>query len=150
MRAVTKAGLIVAAAAGLAACDPYYMDGDPGHYPAPGYPHGGPGPYPNPGYPGGGGYAPQPGQIVETIGCVVPGVENQCQILRGQDGRSWNITGARPAPPTMGEWAVRATGRVAYDAVGYCQQGPVLSEVRWDYTNLRCREGRVQGYPQGY
>ena len=92
MRAVTKAGLIVAAASALAACDPYYM-GDPG-YPGPGHPDGGYGGYPppGPGYPGGypnqPGYPPRPGQIVETIGCVTPGVEYRCQMLRGQDGRT--------------------------------------------------------------
>ena len=148
MRAVTKAGLIAAAAAGLAACDPYYMGQDPGHYPAPGQPGGypgGPG-YPGPGYPGQPGYPAQPGQIVETIGCVTPGVENRCAILRGQDGRSWNITGTQPAPPVLGEWAIRATGRVAVDMASYCQEGMILSEVRWDYTNLRCQQGRVQGY----
>ena len=153
MRAVTKAGLIVAAASALAACDPYYM-GDPG-YPGPGYPDRGYGGYPppGPGYPGGypnqPGSPPRPGQIVETIGCVTPGVEYRCQVLRAQDGRSWNISGTQPAPPVMGEWAIRATGRVAVSARGYCQEGMLLTEVRWDYTTLRCREGRVQGY-QGY
>ena len=53
----------------------------------------------------------------------------------------------RAAPAAHhGEWAIRATGRVAVNAVGYCQEGMMLTEVRWDYTNLRCREGRIQGY----
>ena len=65
MRAVTRAGLILAAGAALAACDPYYM-GEPGPYPGPdaGYPGDA---YPGPGYPGPG-YPPRPGEMVETIG----------------------------------------------------------------------------------
>ena len=150
MRAVTKAGLIVAAASALAACDPYYMGG-PG-YPDPAYPGGGYGGYPppGPGHPGGypnqPGYPPRPGEYVETIGCVTPGVEHRCLVLHDQSGRSWDITGAQPPPPVHGEWAVRVRGRAAVSAAGYCQQGMILSEARWDYTNLRCREGRIQGY----
>ena len=146
MRAVTKAGLIVAAASALAACDPYYMGGpgpQPG-YPGDGYP--GPGPGPGPGYPGPSPYPPRPGDHVEAIGCVTPGVENRCLVLRGQDGRTWDVTGAQPTPPAYGEWAIRVTGRAAVGGMGYCQQGMILSDVRWNYTNLRCREGRVQGY----
>jgi hypothetical protein len=146
MRALTRAALIVAGASALAACDPYYWGGDPGHYPAPGQPGGYPPPGgPGPGYPGPG-YTPRPGEWVDTVGCVVPGVEHQCRILQSADGRRWNITGAQPAPPPLGEWAVRVRGRVAVDAMGYCQEGMILSEVRWEYANIRCREGRLQGY----
>ena len=142
MRAVTRAGLIVAAAAAVGACDPYYPGYDPA-YPGGGHPAPGPG-YPAPGP--GPGYPPQPGQYVETIGCVVPGVEARCSVLRAQNGQTWNISGAQPPPPAYSEWAIRATGRAAVDMASFCQQGMVLSEVRWDYTNLRCREGRIQGY----
>ena len=150
MRVITKAGLIVAAASALAACDPYYWGGDPGHYPAPGHPGSYPPPppagppgYPGPGYPPS---YPRPGEWVEAIGCVTPGVEYRCQVLRASDGRSWDITGTQPPPPVNGEWAVRVRGRAAVSAAGYCQEGMLLSEARWDYTNLRCREGRVQGW----
>jgi hypothetical protein len=140
MRKTLIRGALVLSVCGAAACAPYYMDGDPGHYPAPGYP--GPA-YPAPGYPGGG-YTPGPGAMVDTIGCVRPGVENACVILQGTDGRAWNVTGLQPAPNP--EWAIRVTGRVAGNAMGYCQQGPILSDVRWEYTNMRCTGGRVEGW----
>ena len=142
MRNLTKAALIVAAAGALPACDPYYWGDDPGHYPTPpGYEPGRP---PPPGYPPA--YTPRPGEIVETVGCVRPGVENRCLTLEGTDGRAWNITGVQPEPDPYGEWAVRATGLVAVDAVGYCRSGMVLSEVRWEYTSVRCEPARRPAY----
>ena len=141
MRTVTKLALVLAGGAALAACDPYYWGGDPGHYPGPGYPDSYP-PPPGPGYPP---PPPRPGEWVDTVGCVTPGVEHRCLVLRGQDGRNWDITGTQPPPPVNGDWAVRVRGRAAVSAMGYCQEGMILSEARWELTNLRCREGRI-GY----
>ena len=73
-------------------------------------------------------------------------MEHQCAVLRDNQGRMWNITGRQAPPPPHGEWAVRATGRYSPQTMGYCQQGTPLTDVRWEYTNLRCREGRIQGY----
>ena len=168
-KGLIRGALFVAAAGALAGCDPYYgapgpypdqgYPGEPG-YPSPGYPGpGNPGPgypgpgNPGPGYPGpggpgypGGGYTPRPGEYVDVMGCVQPGVEARCTILQATNGTTWDITGAqRPNP----EWAIRARGRAAVSGMSYCQQGMILSEVRWEYTNMRCVQGRVQGY-QGY
>ena len=124
-------------AGGLAACEPY--------------PNYGPGPYPeHPGYPGqpGYGHTPRPGEGVETVGCPRPGVENRCTVLQGADGRSWNVAGSNI--PAYSDWAVRVSGRAAISAVGYCQEGMLLTEARWEYTNLRCVGGAVQGHPGGY
>ena len=135
MRKTLITGALVLSACGAAACAPYYMEGDPGHYPAPGYPA--------PGYPDGG-WTVGPGAMVDAVGCVRPAVENACLILQGTDGRVWNVTGLQPAPNP--EWAIRVTGRVDPGAMSYCQQGPVVSDVRWEYTNMRCVAGQVQGY----
>ena len=157
-KSLIRGALVIAAAGAVAGCDPYYggpgpypddgYAGDPA-YPGPGYPGPGTGPgypqgpgYPGPGYPGGG-YTPRPGEYVDVMGCVQPGVEARCTILQATNGTSWDITGAqRPNP----EWAIRARGRAAVSSMGYCQQGMILSEARWEYTNLRCVQGRVQGY----
>ena len=139
LRLFISASALLAAGALVASCDPYPMAGGPGGYPD--------GPVGGPGYPPGSpGYTPAPGQTVEVLGCVTPGVESRCAILRATDGSSWDLTGAQPPPVVGGQWAVRARGRAAVSAVGYCQQGMILSEATWEYAPLRCVAGRVQGY----
>ena len=162
-KGLIRGALFIAAAGALAGCDPYYPGGpggpggpypDSGYpgpgYPGPGYPSPGPG-SPGPGYPApggpGGGYTPRPGEWVDVVGCVRPGVENRCLVLDAANGTRWDVTGAQPRPGY--EWAIRARGRAAVSAMGYCQEGMILSEARWEYTNMRCVQGRVQGY-QGY
>jgi hypothetical protein len=130
VRKLLIAAGFTASALALAACDPY------------GYPS--PGPYPDPSIPGGG-YGGEPGAPVRVLGCPMPGVESNCLSVRATSGQVFDVSGAYQRPDPRSPFAVEVSGRVS-DAVGYCQAGTILEDVRIQPTNLRCVDGAVQGY----
>lgn len=113
-RAIRR-GVFIGTVIGLSACAPAY---------GPGYP-------PGPGQ-------PAPGAVVTVAGCVRPGVERGCLVLVEPDGGSWDIGAASPRPDPHQPFMVEATGRVAEGRAGFCQQGPILTDVQWRYTAVRC------------
>ena len=114
MLSAIRKGLFIGTVLGVAACSPAY------------------GPGPGPGYPG-------PGQTVTVAGCVRPGVEAGCLVLTEPDGGTWDIGAANPRPDPYQPFMVEVTGRVAEGRAGFCQQGPILTDVQWRYTAVRCR-----------
>lgn len=96
----------------------------------------GPGPYPGP-YPDRPPVGSHPGQVVSVLGCPRQGVEAGCLALVGANGMTWDISAAQPRPDPYGEYVVELTGRVS-DRMSICQQGPVLEDIEWRYTPVRC------------
>jgi hypothetical protein len=76
-------------------------------------------------------------QRVTVIGCPMAGVEPNCLLIRGADNNTYNISGARQRPQP-GQRAVRLSGTVSRKA-SYCQQGVVLDNIVWSYTEQACR-----------
>ena len=77
-------------------------------------------------------------QTVTITGCPVPGVEPKCLLIRGTDNVTYNITGAKQRP-NIGQRAVRLTGTKTRKA-SYCQQGVVLDNISWTYTDQKCTQ----------
>ncbi len=76
-------------------------------------------------------------QRVTVIGCPTAGVELNCLVIRGADNNTYNISGARQRPQ-LGQRAVRLSGTVSR-RVHYCQQGVVLDNIVWSYTDQNCK-----------
>jgi len=76
-------------------------------------------------------------QRITVIGCPAAGVEPKCLVIRGGDNVTYNITDARQRPE-VGQRAIRLTGTVVRKA-SYCQQGIVLANISWTYTDQTCR-----------
>ena len=72
--------------------------------------------------------------IVE--GCPVPGTEMNCLVLRGRDNVTYDISAAKPRP-AIGR-AVHLTGTKS-SRLGICQQGIILDDIRWSYTEEKCQ-----------
>jgi len=75
-------------------------------------------------------------QRVSVVGCPVPGVEARCLVIRGSDNVTYNISDARQWPE-IGQRAIRVTGTKT-NKVSYCQQGVVLANITWSYTDQKC------------
>ena len=84
-----------------------------------------------------GGFAANAQQRVTVIGCPMAGVEPNCLLIRGADNVTYNITGARQRPQP-GQRAVRLSGTMSRKA-SYCQQGFVLENIVWSYTEQACK-----------
>jgi hypothetical protein len=76
-------------------------------------------------------------QRVTVIGCPTPGVETNCLVIRGADNKTYNISGARQRPE-IGQRAIRLTGTPTRK-LSYCQQGIVLDNIAWSYTDQNCK-----------
>ena len=76
-------------------------------------------------------------QRVTVVGCPSPGVEARCLVIRGSDNVTYNITEASQRPE-IGQRAIRLTGTTA-KKVSYCNQGIVLTNITWTYTDQACR-----------
>lgn len=65
---------------------------------------------------------------ISVSGCAAAGVEASCMILKAEDGKTYDITAARPAPEpgTYG----KVTGTLS-DKMSICQQGPVIDPAQW-------------------
>ena len=65
---------------------------------------------------------------VTVSGCPQPGVEAGCIVLKGDDGKLYNISAAKPKPePGV---AGTVTGTVSQGA-SLCMQGIILSPATW-------------------
>jgi hypothetical protein len=79
---------------------------------------------------------PPPAKTVNVLGCVSKGVE-LCLIIRDiRSHKTYQINAANPPPP-QGP-VVHLTGTIA-TIIDFCQQGPVLNNIKWNATPLRCR-----------
>ena len=76
-------------------------------------------------------------QRVTVIGCPIAGVEPNCLLIRGADNNTYNISGAKQRPQP-GQRAVRLSGTTSRKA-SYCQQGVVLENIVWSYTDQACK-----------
>lgn len=74
---------------------------------------------------------------VTVVGCPSPGVEARCLVIRGANNVTYNISEARQRPE-IGQRAVQLSGTPVKKA-SYCQQGIVLINITWTYTNQPCR-----------
>jgi hypothetical protein len=75
-------------------------------------------------------------QRVIANGCPQPGTEAGCLVLRGHDGKFYDLSMARSRPPLNGR-GLRITG-VPGERVSYCMQGIALVEVTWEPTATLC------------
>ena len=76
-------------------------------------------------------------QRVTVIGCPMAGVEPNCLLVRGADNNTYNISGAKQRPQP-GQRAVRLSGTTTRKT-SYCQQGVVLENIVWSYTEQTCK-----------
>ncbi len=68
---------------------------------------------------------------VKVSGCPEVGVEAGCIVLKGDDGKLYNVTAAKPKPePGV---AGMVTGTVSQGA-SLCMQGILLSPATWQPT----------------
>ena len=76
-------------------------------------------------------------QRVTVIGCPTAGVEVKCLMIRGPDNKTYNISAAKQRPE-IGQRAIRLTGTPTRK-LSYCQQGIVLDNITWSYTDQNCK-----------
>ena len=76
-------------------------------------------------------------QRVTVIGCPTAGVELNCLVIRGADNNTYNISGARQRPQPS-QRAIRLSGTTS-KKTSYCQQGVVLENIVWSYTDQNCK-----------
>lgn len=80
------------------------------------------------------------GETVHILGCVVPGEEAGCLIIKDRKtGESYQINSANPRPDPAQNLVVDLKGQI-FRGVDICMQGPILKEVIWSYTKLRCAD----------
>jgi hypothetical protein len=65
---------------------------------------------------------------ISVSGCAAAGVEASCMILKAEDGKTYDITAAQPAP-APGTYG-KVTGTIS-DKMSICQQGPVIDPAQW-------------------
>lgn len=81
----------------------------------------------------------QGGPRVAVLGCVSPGVEAGCLIITDNvSGKTYQISSAVPKPDPAKHLVVRLSGTIV-NKISFCQQGPILEEIKWSYTKMRCR-----------
>lgn len=81
------------------------------------------------------------GQGVSVFGCVRQGVEIGCLIIKDRKtGKAYQINAASPKPDPARNLAVKLKGQIT-QGVDFCQQGPILTAIAWNYTKLRCVPG---------
>jgi hypothetical protein len=73
---------------------------------------------------------------IKVTGCVAPGVEAKCLVLRTITGKTYDITAAKPAP-TPGSYG-DVDGTLKTDGVTTCQQGPAINPATWTETSKVC------------
>ena len=83
------------------------------------------------------GTAPAFAQQIHATGCLMPGVEAGCLVLKGSDGTLYNVTSANPKPDISQHLAISVTAK-KFDGVTMCMQGIALTEIHWTYTKMRC------------
>jgi hypothetical protein len=76
-----------------------------------------------------------PAKTVNILGCASKGVE-LCLIIKDiRNGKTYQINAANPPPP-LGR-VVHLTGTIA-TIIDFCQQGPVLTNIKWKPTSFVC------------
>ena len=73
---------------------------------------------------------------IKVTGCVAPGVEAKCLVLRTTTGKTYDITAAKPAP-TPGTYG-DVDGTLKTEGVTTCQQGPAINPATWTETSKVC------------
>ena len=73
---------------------------------------------------------------IKVTGCVAPGVEAKCLVLRTMTGKTYDITAAKPAP-TPGTYG-DVDGTLKTEGVTTCQQGPAINPATWTETGKVC------------
>ena len=71
---------------------------------------------------------PAAAEEITVSGCAAVGAEANCIILKAEDGKTYDITAAQPAPApgTYGTLKGMLTDRVSI-----CQQGMVVDPAQW-------------------
>jgi hypothetical protein len=78
------------------------------------------------------------GASVKILGCVSRGVESGCLIITDKVSRkTYQINSAMPAPDPARRLVVRLNGTIV-GGIDFCQQGPILGDIKWTYTKMRC------------
>ncbi|MFY9291513.1 MAG: hypothetical protein WAP03_12565 [Methylorubrum rhodinum] len=75
-------------------------------------------------------------QSVTVTGCPANGIEVGCIVIKDEDGKTYNITNAKPKPK-VGSKAIKLTGTVS-DKVSFCNQGTILEEIKYEETSKDC------------
>jgi hypothetical protein len=78
---------------------------------------------------------PNAQEKVTASGCPIAGVEDSCLILK-QGNVSYDISAVRPRP-RVGYMAIRLSATKS-SRLGICQQGIILEDIQWSYTNDKC------------
>jgi hypothetical protein len=87
---------------------------------------------------------PASGQTVNIFGCVSQGVEFGCLIIKNLvTGKTYQINSANPPPDPAKKWLVHLTGKVS-SAITFCQQGPPLTDIKWQYVKIHCPAGKAK------
>jgi hypothetical protein len=85
------------------------------------------------------------GAQVMIQGCVKQGVEGGCLIITDRaSGKTYQINAAIPKPDPARGLVIRLRGTVV-NKIDFCQQGPILEDIKWNYTKMRCPRA---GYKQ--
>lgn len=66
---------------------------------------------------------------ITVSGCAAAGVEADCIILKADDGKTYDMTAAQPAP-APGTYG-RLTGMLT-DRISICQQGMIVDPALWE------------------
>jgi hypothetical protein len=78
------------------------------------------------------------GARVDMLGCVSRGVEGGCLIITDRASKkTYQINSAMPAPDPAQRLVVRLSGTTV-GGFDFCQQGPILGDIKWNYTKMRC------------
>jgi hypothetical protein len=75
-------------------------------------------------------------EAIKVTGCVAPGVEAKCLVLRTITGKTYDITAAKPAP-TPGSYG-DVDGTLKTEGVTTCQQGPAINPATWTEKRKVC------------
>ena len=86
--------------------------------------------------------SPALAERVTVTGCPIDGVEVGCVVLKGDDGKSYNISSAKPKP-RIGAKAIKLTGDTS-DKVSTCMQGTVLDNIKYEETAKDCTEATTK------
>jgi hypothetical protein len=73
---------------------------------------------------------------IKVTGCVAPGVEAGCLVLRTTAGKTYDITAAKPAPAPSSYGDV--DGTLKTQGVTTCQQGPAINPATWTEKSKVC------------
>jgi hypothetical protein len=78
------------------------------------------------------------GELVGVLGCVHPGLIPGCSFIRDNaTSQPYQINAASPRPDPARRLVIRLRGTVS-SRVDMCMEGPILENIRWSYTRMRC------------